>query len=84
MSADYFDVHIRLTPRAAAGRIGEMREGAGGIRQLAAYVTAPPDKNQANEALTVLLAEHFDVPKSSVTILRGHAGRNKRVRITRR
>jgi uncharacterized protein YggU (UPF0235/DUF167 family) len=35
----------------------------------------------ANDALVKLLARHFAVPKSAVTIVRGHTSRIKHVRI---
>lgn len=72
---------IRLTPKASSNRIGDTRQLPSGETQLAVYVTAPPDKNKANEALVDLLAEHFDVPPSRVRLVRGHASRNKIVEI---
>ena len=53
-----------------------MRDGV-----LTVYVTAPPDKNKANEAMLKLLAKHMDVPDSHLTLLRGHTGRNKLIEI---
>jgi len=35
----------------------------------------------ANDALVALLAKHFGVPRSAVSIVRGHASRIKHVRI---
>lgn len=73
---------IKLTPKASADRIGQTVMNAEGKKVLRVYVTAPPDKNKANEALIRLLAAHFDVAPSKVEILRGHASRDKQVRIT--
>ncbi|MEJ0061651.1 MAG: DUF167 domain-containing protein [Alphaproteobacteria bacterium] len=83
MTADFFDIHVKVTPKASANRIGETREGPGGISQLMVYVTAAPDRNKANESVIALLAAHFGVPKSAIAVLRGHTGRNKVVRIAR-
>ncbi len=35
----------------------------------------------ANQGVVRALAEHFDVPQSRVTILRGHAARLKRIEV---
>jgi uncharacterized protein YggU (UPF0235/DUF167 family) len=44
-------------------------------------LTAPPVDNAANNACRVYLASLLGVPKSSVTILFGHTGRNKQVMV---
>ncbi len=74
-------IAVRLTPKAAANRIGEMRRLPNGDEQQVIYVTAPPDKGKANAAMMKLLAEHLGVAVSSLSIVRGHAVRNKLVRI---
>lgn len=74
-------IHIKLTPKASSERIGEIRQSADGGDVLTVYVTAPPDKNKANEAMIRLLAKHYGVAPSSITILRGHTARNKVVEI---
>ncbi len=69
-------IAIKLTPKASSNRIGEMRGDV-----LTVYVTAPPDKNKANEAMLKLLAAHFDVPVSRIKLVRGATSRNKLVEI---
>lgn len=44
-------------------------------------VKAPATEGKANEAVVKALASHFEVPKSSVTILHGGKGRKKVVEI---
>lgn len=44
-------------------------------------VNAPAKEGKANEGVIELLSEHFDVPKSRITILKGHAGKNKVISI---
>ena len=44
-------------------------------------VAAPAVEGRANEALCRLLAKRLRVPKSSVTILRGHRSRDKLIEI---
>ena len=42
-----------------------------------------PEKGKANEAVTRLLAKHFSLPQSAVTILRGHTTSHKLIAIHR-
>lgn len=72
---------IRLTPKASANRIGEIRQLPSGEEQLTVYVTAPPDKGKANEAMLRLLAKHLGVSASRLRIVRGETSRNKTVQI---
>jgi uncharacterized protein (TIGR00251 family) len=57
-----------------------------GLRKLAqneyeVSVHAPPREGKANHALIDILAEHFSVPKSEITIVRGHFARRKLLEI---
>ena len=49
--------------------------------ELAVSVHAPARDGKANQALVRLLAEHFSVAKSAVSILHGHSSRKKLVSI---
>lgn len=69
------EVHVKPNSRKEG-----VEKTAAGIYKVA--VNAPPQDGRANEAVVELLAEHFDVPKSSITILRGHSGRKKLVSLT--
>ncbi len=44
-------------------------------------VNAPPEKGKANERLLELLAEHLNVSKSKLKILKGHTARSKLVEV---
>jgi uncharacterized protein len=66
---------IRLTPRASRERLAM---GDGGF---VAHVTAPPVEGAANEALCRLVARAAGVAPSRVSIVRGHRGRQKVVRV---
>lgn len=68
-------LHVRATPKAASDRV----ERAGDV--LRVYVTAPPDKGKANEAIRKLLARGLGLPKSRLTLLRGETSRDKQFRI---
>ena len=43
---------------------------------------APPDKDKANEDIVDILADHLDVPKSCITLVRGRTSRTKTFKIT--
>lgn len=45
------------------------------------YTSATPVDGKANEAVIGLLAEYFDVPRSRMRILRGHASRTKTIEV---
>jgi uncharacterized protein (TIGR00251 family) len=47
-------------------------------------VKEPPREGKANQAVIRLLAEHFGVPKSRVTIITGFGSKNKVVEIAER
>ncbi|MEY2429009.1 MAG: uncharacterized protein QOJ40_1894 [Verrucomicrobiota bacterium] len=63
---------VKLQPRASINEIGEPL-GA----ELRIKVTAPPVDAAANEALIRLLAEHLDLPRNRIELIRGHTSRHK-------
>lgn len=50
---------------------------ATGKNELTVYLRAKPHDGEANTALINLLAKHFKIPKTSITILRGAHSRTK-------
>jgi len=44
-------------------------------------VVAPPSEGRANEAVEALLAGTLGVPRSKVTVVRGHGSRSKQVAV---
>ena len=74
-------VHLRVTPKAAAARIGAIAEDAQGRRFLRVYVREAPDKGRANEAVIKLLAKAWGMPKSGFEIVSGETDRNKVIAI---
>jgi uncharacterized protein len=69
---------ILVTVKPRSG-ISELRQTSDGGWQ--ARVKAPPVEGKANEELRKLVARHFGVTKSQVTIRTGKAGRTKLVQI---
>lgn len=71
------DYTVTVKPGSKKGPLVE-GDGQGG---LIVYVRERAVDGKANEAVIKVLAEHFDVPNSRVTITRGHTLRIKRIRI---
>ena len=70
-------VRVKVTPRSSSSGIaGEMADGTLKVR-----IVAAPEKGKANAELCRVLARHYGVAPSAVTILRGHASAVKWVRI---
>lgn len=69
-------ITVRVTPRSGACSI---EAGAGGV--LLVRVTAPPDDGKANAAVCKLMADTLGVPKSAVTVVRGHTARTKQLEV---
>jgi len=68
---------VRVTPRSGADRIAGLHEDAAGTVRLAVKVRAAPDKGAANDAVSALVAQALDVPKSAVGVASGAASRQK-------
>lgn len=68
-------ITVRVIPRSRRNVL-EWEHGT-----MKARLTAPPVEGAANEALIALLAERLDVPKRTITIVRGTTGRQKIVDI---
>ena len=47
--------------------------------ELTIYLRAKPHDGEANDALIKLLAKHFNVPKTTIKITRGHKSRTKTI-----
>lgn len=65
-----------MIPRARQNKITTDADGT-----LRVHITAAPVDGAANDAVVRALAEHFDVPKSQIKIVRGETSRNKVVEI---
>jgi len=67
---------VKVKPNARQTRLQEEADGS-----LTAWLAVPPIEGKANLALIQLLAQTYGVPKSQVTIVRGHTARLKWVEI---
>jgi uncharacterized protein (TIGR00251 family) len=73
-SDDGVSFYVQVQPRASRDAIEGEYAHALRIR-----LTAPPLDDRANEALTRLLAESLNVPRTAVRIVAGEKSRRKRV-----
>lgn len=65
-------VNIRVIPRARQNTITADSDGS-----LRVHTTAAPSDGDANAAVIKMLARHFNVPKTSIKIIRGANSRDK-------
>lgn len=71
---------MQITVRVKPGsRKGPLVEADGDA--LTVYVQQRAVDGQANAGVIALLAQHFDVAKSRIEIVRGHSSRTKVVRV---
>ena len=70
-------INLRVIPRARQNKITTDADGT-----LRVHITAAPVDGAANVAVVRALAEHFDVPKSQIKIIRGETSRDKVVEIS--
>ena len=67
---------VRVVPRAGRTAIAGIRGDA-----LLVRLAAAPVDGAANDALVAFLADTFDRPRRDITLIAGHASRDKRVAI---
>jgi uncharacterized protein len=70
-------IRVKVIPKAAKSEVvGQMDDGTWKLK-----VAAVPEKGKANEAVCELLATHFKVPITRVSIVSGQTSPFKHVRI---
>jgi hypothetical protein len=70
-------LRLRVTPGAARSEIVGRHGDAWRVR-----VAAVADRGRANEALVRLLARRLELRRSDITLVSGHAGRDKVVQLS--
>ena len=68
-------INVRVIPRARVQKI----VADGGVFRV--YTNAAPADGAANAAVIKMLSKHFDVPKSSISIVRGATSHDKVIEI---
>jgi uncharacterized protein len=69
-------VRLRVSPGARRSEVVGRHGDGWKVR-----VTAPPEDGRANEAVLGLLAERLDLPRKALSLVSGHGGRDKVVRM---
>lgn len=69
-------IKLRVIPRAKQNKITTDDDGT-----VRVHITAAPVDGAANDAVIKLLAQHFDVSKSQIKIVRGGTARDKIIEI---
>lgn len=69
-------IYVKVSPRSSRNEVVKISEGEYRVR-----LTAPPVDGAANAMLIKVLAEHFGVPKSSLTIVGGKTAKTKMIDI---
>ena len=69
-------IQVKVKPNARVAELCEMPDGT-----WTAQIKSPPVDGKANAELVALVANHFDVHKSLVTVRSGASGRMKLIRI---
>ncbi len=67
---------VKVTPKASKSEVVGWEND-----QLKIRIKAVPEKGEANEELIRVLADYFDIPKSQISIIRGHKSRTKLVQL---
>ncbi len=76
-------LEVRVTPRAASGRV-DVARGPGGAFEVRVRVTSPPEGGKANREVVKLLARELGVAPTALAIVRGAGSRRKTIRIGER
>jgi uncharacterized protein (TIGR00251 family) len=69
-------INVIVTPNSKKAEVEKIGEENYKVR-----VDAPASEGEANKRLIEILSEYFNVPKSSIKILKGFKNRNKIVNI---
>jgi len=69
-------IYVKVIPNASQNAVMGMQGEVLKVR-----IQAPPDKGKANEQLILTLARYFQVSKSQIRILSGHASRLKKIEV---
>lgn len=65
-------INVRVIPRAKLNRVEVQPDGT-----VRVHTTTAPTDGKATADVIKMLAEHYDVPKTSVKLIRGATSRDK-------
>ncbi len=70
------ELPVIVLPRSSRNTIVGLQNNSLKIK-----ISKPPVDGAANEACCRLLADHFNLPASKVTVVRGHSNRRKTIKL---
>ena len=70
-------VYVKVSPRSSYNSVEKIHEGEYKVK-----ITAPPVDGAANDMLIKVLADYFDVSKSSLQIVGGKSAKVKIIQIS--
>jgi len=74
-----YRLNLKVTPNARTNEVTGIRDGIIQVK-----INASPIEGKANSELVKYLAGLLEIPKSNISILRGHTSRNKTIEIAGR
>ncbi|OGF58406.1 MAG: hypothetical protein A2Y62_15020 [Candidatus Fischerbacteria bacterium RBG_13_37_8] len=72
-------IEVNVVPKSQKTEIIQMNNTTFKIK-----LTAPPEKEKANNQCIALLAEFFNIKKNAITIVSGHHSKKKKIAIKRK
>ena len=72
ISASRTKISLRVYPNAAINEVVGFADGV-----LRVKIAEPPTKGKANKELIIFLSQRLNVSKDRLSIIKGHAARNK-------
>ncbi len=69
-------INVKVTPKSSKTEVVSI-----GSDEICIRVAAIPDKGEANTELISFLAKHLKIPKSNISIAKGHTSRYKKLEI---
>lgn len=70
------NISVKVKPNSKAEKVEKISDA-----EFLLSVKSAPKENKANKAAVELLSEYLDIPKSRITIIRGHRSSNKIISI---
>lgn len=65
-------INVKVKPSSRSNDVIKLTNNSFEVK-----VTIPPEKGKANKKVIELLAEYLKVPKTNISIVRGHSSRQK-------
>jgi uncharacterized protein len=69
-------VSVKVKPASSREKVEAAPDGS-----LQVWVRAKAHEGKANEAVIAALSRHYDIPKSRITLLKGHSSKLKVIEI---